>query len=181
MQVTVTTRHINDKNQNKMLKDYAIKKANRLERYINEEKDPSEVKIILSCEKFRNMAEILVNDGRVKVNASVEMDEMHAAIDGVMDIIIKQLRRKSDKKIRTKRRANSKPAEIAEIKRNINNENSSNNIHREQLDSKPMSVEEAKLQLDVAEKGFIVFRNTDTGEMNVLYRKRDSKAGLITP
>ena len=111
MRVTVTTRHIDDKQTNKMLKDYALKKVNRLERYINEEKDPSEVKVILSSEKFRNIAEIFVNDGKVKVNASVEMDDMNAAIDGVLDIIIKQLRRKNDKKIRTKRRTNSKPVE----------------------------------------------------------------------
>ncbi len=181
MRVTVTTRHIDDKQNNKMLKDYALKKVNRIERYINEEKDPSEVKVILSSEKFRNIAEIFVNDGKVKVNASVEMDDMHAAIDGVLDIIIKQLRRKSDKKIRTKRRTNSKPTENLNIPQEEPGEDLNGNIITEKINSKPMSLEEAVLQLDVADNGFLAYRDRDTEEINVIYNKGNSTIGLIKP
>lgn len=181
MNVTVTTRHINDRETNKILKDYAIKKVNRLERYINEEKDPSQVKFTLSEEKFRNIAEIHVNDGRTKVNASVEMDDMHAAIDGVLDIVIKQLRRKSDKMIRTKRRSNSKPSEQIDNKERVSEKSITDDIVSEKLTTKPMSLEEARLQLDVAEKGFVIFKNIETDEINVIYSKSNSKVGLITP
>lgn len=180
MKVTVTTRHIDDREKNKMLKDYALKKVNRLKRYINDEKDPSEVKLILSSEKFRNTAEVLVNDGRVKANASVEMEDMHAAIDGVLDIIIKQLRRKSDKKIRTKRRSNSKPTENIASPAEEQDE-SNNNLILEKLGSKPMSLEEAMLQLEVSETGFFAFRNIETEEINVVYKKNNANVGLITP
>lgn len=181
MQLTVTTRHIDDRQKNKILKDYVNKKVKRLERYINEEKDPSKVKVTLTSEKFRNIAEVLVNDGRMNVNASVEMEDMHAAIDGVMDIIIKQLRRKSEKRIKSKRRTGSKTIETIENSQPVETETEENDIIPEKLNSKPMSVEEAKLQLDVTDKGFVVFRNSESGEMNVLYDKKNSKAGLILP
>lgn len=181
MNVTVTTRHINDRQTNKILKDYALRKVNRLERYINEDKDPSQVKFTLSEEKFRNIAEIHVNDGRTKVNASVEMDDMHAAIDGVLDIVIKQLRRKSDKMIRTKRRSNSRPSEQIQKEYKESEENITDDIVSEKLNSKPMSLEEARLQLNVADKGFVVFRNIETDELNVIYTKNNSKVGLISP
>lgn len=180
MKVTVTTRHIYDKEKNKTLKDYTLKKVKRLERYINTEKDPSEVKVILTSEKFRNIAEILVNDGRVKVNASVEMEDMHAAIDGVLDIIIKQLRRKSDKKIRTKRRANAKPTEELGVPEFQEENEDQPEVVTEKLNSKPMSVEEAILQLDLSEHGFVAFRDVENEEIKIVYRKNNSEVGLIT-
>jgi putative sigma-54 modulation protein len=46
---------------------------------------------------------------------------------------------------------------------------------------KPMSPEEAALQMDLLDHAFFVFTNADTGEINVVYRRRDGNYGLIEP
>ena len=46
---------------------------------------------------------------------------------------------------------------------------------------KPMLPEEAKLELELMNKNFIMFKNADTGEVNVLYKRGDGKYGLVEP
>lgn len=177
MKVNVTTRHIDNRRFANHVKEYALKKTSRLERYM-EAKDPSDVKIILSSEKLRNNAEIIVNSGNLNANASVELEDMHAAIDKVFDAIVKQLRRRTDKKATTRRRAGSKtqgPTKETE-------KNNNKNVIRKKLPAKPMSLDEAVLQLSVSDENYVVFRNSETLEMNVVYNEKGSKAvNLITP
>ena len=143
---------------------------------MNEYKDPSEIKLILSEEKLRNSAEIILSDGNIKTTASVEMEEMNAAIDRVVDTVIKQLRRKSDKKSSLKRRSSAPSPSLISSKKNT----PSKKVVVEKLPLKPMSLDEALLQLEVDKKDYFVFRNSDNGEMNVLYSKSSNTVGLIT-
>ena len=105
VKVNVTTRHLNDRNRSNRLRDYAEKKFPRVEKYMNVDYEPSEIKLILETEKFRNIAEIIVNDGSFKTTATVIDEDHFAAIDKVIDIVIKQLRRNQDKLTSTKRRS----------------------------------------------------------------------------
>ena len=178
VKVNVTTRHLNDRNKSNRLRNYAEKKFPRVEKYMNIDHEPSEIKLILETEKFRNIAEIIVNDGSFKTTATVIDEDHFAAIDKVVDIVIKQLRRNQDKITSTKRRSlrNSK------IKnQNKDEENFSSKISEEKLPLKPMSVTEARLQLDISTDNFVVFRNTENGEMNVLYRNKNAALILIKP
>ncbi|MGI9553530.1 MAG: ribosome hibernation promotion factor [Thermodesulfobacteriota bacterium] len=178
VKVNVTTRHLNDRNRSNMLREYALKKFPRIERYMHIDHEPSEIKLILETEKFRNIAEIIVNDGSYKTTATVIEDDHLAAIDKVTDIVIKQLRRNLDKLTSTKRRSlrNSK------LKgQNKQADRLSNKITEEKLPLKPMSVTEARLQLDISKDKFVVFRNSENGEMNVLYRNKNSSLVLLKP
>ncbi len=184
MQVTVTTRHI-EQSKAEHLRTYLLKKIKRVERYVRRERDPSEVKVILAVEKFRNIAEIFVNSGALKTTSNVEAQDMRAAIDGAIDSIIKQLKRLSEKKIRTKRRIGIRSKEkIVSRSGNqptLNIEDDAYNIRVEKAQSKPMSVEEAVLQLRVSDMDFLVFLNSESGMVNVLYRKKGGGLGLVTP
>ena len=175
MKVTITARHIDDKKLSYHLKDYALKKVPRIEKLMNEYRDPTEIKIVLTAEKLRNRAEIILSDGTLKTTASVETEDMHSSIDRVIDTIIKQLRRKSDKQSSLKRRS------TASFIRNKENNSKLKKVFAEKLPLKPMSLDEALLQLDVNENKFFAFRNSDNGDMNVLYYKTNSSVGLITP
>lgn len=182
MKVTVTTRHLNNRKMSNVLRDYALKKIPRIERFMHAYKEPSEIKLILEAQKFRNTAEIIVSDGNLKATASVEMADMHAAIDRVVDTIIKQLRRKSDKYLTVKRRQNYKASNSLDSVSNSKQDTlQSKDISIEKLPLKPMPLEEAMLQLNVSKEKFLVFRNSETGEMNVVYNKKNSIVGLITP
>ena len=176
MQITVTTRHI-DQNKAEDLKKYISKKIKKLERYARSRRNPWEVKAILTVEKFRNTAEILVNSG-----GSVEAEDMYIAIDEAIGSIIKQLKRQTEKRIKTKRGIDVKPTpQIESQTLRPASEEENQNIKVERAPSKPMSIEEAVLQLKISDKDFLVFRNSETGEVNVVYKKKGNSIGLIAP
>ena len=178
MKVNITTRHLNDRNKSKKVREYAQKKIPRIERYMHTTHDPTEIKLILESEKRNNIAEIFINDGDFHTTASVVDEDHFAAIDKVVDRIIKQLRRTYEKRNSSKR----KHLKTNSLKNaNVNFKNKSENISDEKLPLKPMSIEEANLQLQISELKFVAFRNSDNGEMNVLYRNENSELKLIVP
>lgn len=183
MKVTVTTRRIKDEALSEKIKAYALKKTKRIERYVKTEKDPSELRFILSSEKFRDTAEISLSAGNIKATSSVETNDMYAAIDDVVDTIVKQLKKQTEKKTKEKRRIGAKTKEeIAVVTPPVNLEPdylADLKIH--QLPSKPMSVEEASLQLKVSDANFVAFRNSEDGLMNVIYISRRGQMILIEP
>lgn len=178
MKVNIVTRNIPSRRRSRQLKRYALKKIPRLERYVDPDRDPSEARLVLSSEKLRNNAEIIISSGPMKAAASVETDDMHAAIDKLFDTIIKQLRRRTDKQMTLRRRSPSKASPLPAPAR----VEPSPVVDRKTLSPKPMSLAEALLQLDASRTDFFAFRNSETLEMNVVYRKLDSKkVGLLTP
>ena len=180
MKVTVTTRHIKDTNTSEKVKAYALKKTKRIERYVKSEKDPADLRFVLSTEKFRDKAEIILSSGHIKATSSVESNDMYAAIDDVVDTIVKQLKKQTEKQTKEKRRIGAKSKEaIGEIISPENDELADLKIHK--LPPKPMSVEEASLQLKVSDANFVAFRNSENGTMNVIYISRRGQKILIEP
>ena len=178
MKVNITTRHLNDRHRSKKLREYAQKKIPRIERYMHTNHDPTEIKLIFEAEKRNNIAEIIVNDGNFQTTASVVDEDHFAAIDKVVDRIIKQLKRNWEKQSSSKRK-HLKPTLISRSSTEKND--TSEKATKEKLALKPMSLEEAKLQLEIAPSKFIAFRNSDSGDMNVLYRNSNSDLKLIVP
>lgn len=183
MKITVTTRHLKNTKDSEKIKAYALKKSSRIERYVRSEKDPSELRYILSSEKFRDTAEISLSCGNIKATSSVETNDMYAAIDNAVDTIIKQLKKQTEKKTKEKRRTGAKTKEeVIDSLPSLNQENdylSDLKIHK--LPPKPMSVEEASLQLKVSDANFVAFRNSENGLMNVIYISRRGQKILIEP
>ena len=183
MKVTVTTRHISSKRKSEELKSYALEKSKRIERYLRSEREPSELRIVLSSEKFRNRAEVIINNVNLKAASSVETEDMHTSIDNAVDAIIKQLKKQTDKKITSKRRS------APRLRGNTPNTQSYgtlpptsyNDIRVHKLPPKPMSVEEASLQLKVSDANFVAFKNSENGAMNVVYINRRGQIILIEP
>lgn len=184
MQITVTTRNIDNKDKAESLREYVKKKAHRrIEKHIRSDKNPSEVRAVLSTEKFRSTAEILVNSGTFKVTSSVEREDMYTAIDTAIDSIIRQIKKLTDKKLKIKRRGRGKPrGNLAEAKPAQGmRANKSGDLSVEQISPKPMSAEEAVLQLMVSDKDFLAFHDSETGRVNIVYKRKGGKAGLIVP
>ena len=183
MKVTVTARHISNKKKSEELKSYALEKSKRIEKYLRSERDPSELRIILSSEKYRNRAEIIINNVNLKAASSVETEDMHTSIDQAVDAIIKQLRKQTGKKITSKRR--SAPRLKGEIPNTQSYGDSPptsyDDIRVHKLPPKPMSVEEASLQLKVSDANFVAFKNSENGAMNVVYINRRGQVILIEP
>ena len=183
MKVTVTTRHLSNNQDPERLKSYAVKKAKTMEKYLKTDKDSCEVKYVLWSEKFRDTAEISINSKNLKATSAFETTDMYTAIDSAIDIIINQLKKETDKKITSKRRGVTKSNDgTAQITSAIDSGTGKfTNIRIKKLPRKPMTVDEASLQLHVSDANFVVFRNSDNDDVNVLYIDQRGKVTLLEP
>lgn len=180
----VTTRHIGNNQDPEKLKAYALKKSKRIEKYIKPHADSSDVRFVLSVEKFRDTAEISIKSKSLKITSSFETTDMYAAIDGAMDAIVTKLKKESDKKITAKRRGAARAKEGtagAPTPSEAANRPGPGGIRVAKLPRKLMTVEEAVLQLEVSEAGIIAFRNSATNLMNVLYVENSGQIVLVEP
>lgn len=164
------------------LREYAASKLGKLSRFLD---DPVEVKVTLVQEKYRQIAELHVAHRHGLLQAVGETEEMRDTINLVVDKLEKQARR-SRKKFKDKRRRADRgsghhewPVDVLE--QGSLSESRPRIIESGTLNIKPMNVEEASLQLEQAINGFVVFRDTRTDRVCLLYKRRDSNYGLISP
>jgi putative sigma-54 modulation protein len=181
MRVRVTTRHINNNQDPEKLKSYAVKKSKRIEKYLKPVDDACSVNFVLSAEKFRDTAEVSITSKNLKASSSFETTDMYTAIDSALDIIIKQLKKETDKKKKSKRRIGAKNKGGVAGTAADRGAGRPANIRVRKLPEKPMTVEEASLQLEVSEAKFVTFRNSASNDMNVLYIDGKGQITLIEP
>ncbi len=172
MRVNVTFRHTDHSDE---LREYAENRLKKLKKYSD---GPMVVNVVLSVEKFRNIAEVVVTGDGIRAAAKEEQDDMKAAIDLLSDKIERQLR-KFREKIRSKRGAQGQEGAPEGPGQEV--DESFQVIRVEKMDSKPMSPDEAVDQLTILGRSFLVFRNAQTNEINVLYWRKDGTLGLIEP
>ncbi len=168
------------------IKNFAIEKIDRhLGRLL-----PDNVNITVSFIEigFKKKVEVTLHLNKRIIRAEViNNEDMHAAIDEVVDILKKQVRRYknrleaiSKKNFKLKEEIKLLPVDNIEL---LEAENSSN-IEIERIKSfaiKPMDPEEAAMELELLAHSFYVFLNSDTGEVNVIYKRRNGSYGLIEP
>lgn len=96
MQVSFTFRHMDS---NDGMKEYAKQKLMKIRRYLEK---PVEAHVVLSVEKFRNIAEVTIKGEGLSINGQERSDDMYSAIDNVMDKIGRQIKRRRGKTRRHK-------------------------------------------------------------------------------
>jgi putative sigma-54 modulation protein len=173
MEITVTFRHID---ASESLKTYAEEKVSKLAKYFD---FPVEAHIVLAAEKFRRSADVSLNVNGTLIKGVIETEDMYAAIDQVMDKIEKQVKRYREK-LRD-RRADGRKSGGSESDEITDIGSDDLRIEIEKIVAKPMDPEEAAMQLDLATQEFLVFRNSRSREINVIYKRKDGNLGLIEP
>lgn len=177
MKTSVTFRHMEP---SEPLKDYVHERTARLTKYVDR---PLDSNVTLKVEKFRQIADVVINANGIRIAGEESHEDMYAAIDLVMDKIERQV-----KKYMSKIRKH-KPAPGREIRwrRDIYEQESFEEegdpvvIRTENYFVKPMSVDEAAMQMDLSSQEFLVFNNAITQTVNVIYRRKDGNYGLIVP
>jgi putative sigma-54 modulation protein len=163
------------------IKEYAETKLAKLDRHLHE---TAEVELELSMERNPSIAEAHVAEATVwtkgpVVRARESASDMKASID----LLVRKLERRV-KRAREKRRPNFGRLRGSAPPDNPSSEaegEESRIVRTKQFALKPMSPEEAVLQLELLGHDFFVFRNADSDDVNVLYRRRDGNYGLIEP
>lgn len=177
MEITVTFRHID---ASESLKAYAEEKMSKMDKYFD---FPVEAHIVLAVEKFRRSADVTLNVNGTLIKGVVETEDMYSAIDQVMDKIEKQVKRNREKM--RDRRAESRKNETdlvrSETEEVADTAAEGFRIEVEKIVAKPMDAEEAAMQLNLSQQDFMVFRNSRSREINVIYRRKDGNLGLMEP
>lgn len=157
----------------KKLKEIISEKIERLSKYFG---DDAKAKVLCSEQNKQKKLELTIVNKGVLYRSEVSSDDMFANIDLAMPKIERQIVRRKDKKI-AKNRVKELPAfefltEEPEIKL-------PDIFKKKVFDLEPIAVEDAKDYIDRLGHEFFVFLNAETGKVNVLYRRRDGKFGLI--
>jgi putative sigma-54 modulation protein len=169
--------------QSDALKAYAEEKLERMSKYIDE---PINAQVYFTVEKkIRHIVEIVISARGISTKASEATNDMYAAIDAVIDKIERQLKRYKEKIKAHKpngddhghRQLSKKIFQADSIDASIEPV-----VIRTKIETaKPMSVEEAVMQMDLLHKDFLVFTDAVSSEIKVLYRRKDGNFGLIEP
>ena len=163
------------------IRSYAEEKLGKLERQLA---DPTQVELELSLERnpsiaARHVAEATIWTKGPTLRAREASPDMKASIDQLVDKLERQVTRYREKRQRGRARDNgSAPRGTQPV---APDESESPIVKIKQFPVKPMSPEEAVLQLELVGHDFFVFRNGESGEVNVVYRRRDANYGLIEP
>ena len=178
MKIDFTARHCSIDDP---LKEYAEKRLVRLERYLDE---PLSVQVILEVEKHRQIAELIVHHRQGSLQATEEAEDMREALHRAADKAEKQARRSHKKFIDKRRRMQQKaaqwPLEVLAAE-SVSTGERPRVIKSSSLSIKPMTIDEASMQLERSKNDFFVFRDSATDRVSVLYRRRDNHLGLISP
>ena len=176
MEVTVTFRNMEPIES---LHSYADDKISKLKKYMDK---PIEAHIVLSVEKFRHQAAVTFSMDGTVIKAMEETENMYSAIDKVIDKIETQVKKQLSKKFRARRVSSPHNSGMYDVEEDISDTSDEFEIEIEKLDAKPINMEEAAMQLTLSPKQkFLVFRNSLTNEINVIYKRSSSKLGLIEP
>jgi putative sigma-54 modulation protein len=183
MQFNITFRNLDATDA---LKAYARDRVERVNKYVDR---PTEAHVVLSLERYLHHADIGIHTGRYFLRGREKSPDMYASIDLAMDKIERQLKRYKEKMKAHKGGVHHNAEPEAHIRHQViqvltegaAEEATSRVIKSSEFVAKPMIVEEAVMQMDLMNNDFLVFANTTTGEINVIYRRKDGHYGLIEP
>ncbi len=175
MKISVTFRNAEGENWQKEYVDDRLKK---MKKYIDR---PVEAHVVLSVEKFRNVAEVnLMADG-LNVNAKEESKDMHLAIDNAIEKIERQLK-KHKEKIRGHKTNPTRSEGIAAVSglpEEAEETPDARVVETRRIVLKPMSLDDAVMEIEGSRNRFIMYRDALTENVSLIYRREDGLYALI--
>ncbi len=171
MNIVTSARHLE---LTQALKNYAEEKVAKFDRYLS---NISEAKVTLILEKNIHKAEILLNVNGILIWAESSTGDIYSAIDEVIDKLDMQVK-KYKGKLNSHRKGESGktvPGALSPA------DEGGRIIKTKRFGIKPMTPEEASLQMELLDKNFFIFTDASTGQINVIYKRNDGNYGLIEP
>ena len=171
MQVHVTARHFE---MDPGLKQYVEDKVSHLSHYFDR---VDEAHVVLEAEGHRMIAGVTVHASRAVISSEQEATDIRSAFDRAVDKVERQIRRYKDRLRR--RKGGESVADFAEVAGGTAPEELG--IIPEELARRPMTTEQAFNELEDTGVRFLVFWNSDTEAVNVIYRRDDGDFGIVEP
>ena len=185
MRLDITGRHIEI---TQALRKYAESKLSKLERLLD---GPVEMHVVLEIEKHRHTAEVQVKSRTAFLSGKHETGDLYASINEVSDKLERQALKHKEKIRDHKHRKSPRDPEIAAtIRANATPEDATGDpapvagqrlVRVRASKVKPLSPEDAAIELDSAGQDVLVFRNAETERFNVVYRQKNGDIGWVEP
>ena len=151
-------------------------KLNKLEKYFTDE---TEIQVTFSVEKDRQKIEVTIPVKGSVIRAEQVSDDMYVSIDLVEEVIERQVNRYKKKLV-------DQQQNVAFFQKEFLEDDEADDeeiriIRSKKFAVKPMDAEEACIQMEILGHNFFVFRNAETDEVNVVYKRKGNTYGLIEP
>lgn len=162
----------------KSVHGYAEKKVGKLDRYF---RNDAEAAVVFSVEKDRNKVELTIRSGSTILRVSESTSDMFASIDAAVSSMERQLRKnKARLEKRLRQDAFVRSVDEQSSFAPIEEEGEFQIVRTKRFPIKPMTTEEAVLQMNLLGHTFFAFKNEDMGgTFSVVYRRNDGGYGLI--
>ena len=171
MRITITGKNMD---VSEALKDRVEKKVGKLDKFLTETED---VQVRLSQERGgRNTAEITIAFDGILLRAEETNADMYSSIDKSTDKIIRQIRRHRTK-LEKRLREGAYESEAPDFEQ----PDEAELVRTKRFTMKPMSVEDAIVQMDMLGHNFFLFLNDETNGACVVYKRQDGNYGLLEP
>lgn len=157
-------------------KELVQRKLSKFDRIFDEDADAT---VTVTLEKNRQTVEIMIKQRGMLYRAEATAPEMNEALDDVVAALGNQIRRN---KKRLERAQKMQPVELPDTYYDMPDEEDEPEIaKRKTFYVKVMTVEEAILQMEMLGHTFFMYRDGDTGGIDVVYKRRDGKYGVLEP
>ncbi len=162
------------------LREYALKRFEKLSKYMSNA-DEAEVIVTLMVEKTRQIIDVIINADFLHISAHERSDDMYSTVDLITDKLEAQIR-KIREKMKDRRKQVPSPVSMEVVSFTDTPDGKVHSIvAADKYSPKPMGVEEAAEQLKTMDYEFLVFLNSDTERVNVIYKLKNGDYGLIDP
>ena len=158
------------------LKSAVQEKLGKLERYFTPE---TEIHVTLSVEKDRQKIEVTIPVKGNIIRSEQVSSDMYVSIDLVEEVIERQLRKYKTKIVNQQQAGGNFQKEFVEDE--FLEDEEVKIIRTKKFGIKPMYPEDACVQMELLGHSFYVFRNAETDEVNVVYKRKGNTYGLIEP
>ncbi len=156
------------------MKEYFSKKMTKLERLVND--DDGEIEVRFSKMRQLYTVEVTLKMRSIIVRAEESTKDFYASVDNAINNLERRLKRFKERFRTLKREKN-----VEEVSSENTPEETEKVVKVKKFELRPMSLEEAMMQLDLLDHEFFMFRNSESDQINVLYRRKDGNYGLIVP
>ena len=164
------------------MKIYIEKKINKITKKL---RDVQDVIVTLRIERYHHIAEISIAADHLSIRGEGNTADMYSSIDAACSKIEKQIRKYRS---RLQSRRTARPDKVREAMMTVydhraisRDQDSRVVVSVDRIPVKPMTLEDAVMEMDLMNQDFLVFKNAESDDINVIYHRRDGNIGLIEP
>jgi len=158
------------------IRDYAEEKLGKLEKYFKE--DNITANVLTRVRGNSQIVEVTIPTSKFVLRSEEENDDLYAAIDLVSDKLERQIR-KNKTRLNRNVKENVKEFNFDYVLEDTEEEAKEKIVKRKNIEMKPMDEEEAILEMELLGHSFFVYKDMDTNNICVLYKRKDGDYGLI--